>query len=759
MLQGEKPVNHRFFTVLCAALASIGTLFSGPSVHAQSTPWVTAYYAGWMQGWSNNGHLPAQNIDYSALTHIIHFSLTPNTDGTLNSDANSITPTNSAELVSRAHAAGRKVIISIGGWASDTGFRGATSASNRSRFISNLVSFMTTRGYDGIDIDWERLEATDGPQYTAFIRELRTALNALSPRPLLTAAVTWQPGVVAQVQDQFDQINIMTYDLSGAWPGWVTWHNAPVYDGGVRFPSTGGAVPSANGMVDNFIGAGVPASKLGIGIDFYGYVWSGGDGTLTGGVTLPGQSWLVAPTVQANVPYYTIMDTYYNSTYDRWDDGAKAAYLSIDGLLSVNDKFISYDNERTAQAKSAYVQSKGIGGVIIWELGGGYRPNQPAGQHDLLLQAVKQAFGGTAPPPPPPADTTPPSVALTAPASGATVSGTIPLSADATDNVGVAGVRFTVDGTTVGSEDTSSPYSVSWNTTQVADGSHTISAIARDAAGNQTTASRTVTVSNAPPPPPSTTNLTVYQDALATPWINASWSATVDFASGPPVYAGSRAIKVVQNKWGALSMHSGPWGGSVAVDPAKYQSLSFAVHGGTSGLTLGVRLENDGGSSFPQVTYGWIPANQWVAVSIPMSQLNPNKAAIHRLNIFDTKGKSATFYIDELRFTSGSDTATKSAAVPQGFSLDQNYPNPFNPSTVVRYTLPQEAQVTLEVYNILGQRVAVLVDGVQGAGSHETVFQSDNLSSGVYLYRLTATPVGGDGTGAFVATKKMQFLK
>src|SRR6202008_4147011 len=168
-------------------------------------------------------------------------------------------------------------------------FRSATSSANRATFVSNLVNFMTSRGYDGIDVDWETLQSSDAAQYTAFITALRTALNAVNPRPLLTAATAWQPAILVQVQSQFDQINIMTYDLSGAWPGWVTWHNAAIYDGGYKFPSTGNPVPSSNGMVDNFTGAGISSAKLGIGIDFYGYVWSGGSGTPTGGSTDPRQ--------------------------------------------------------------------------------------------------------------------------------------------------------------------------------------------------------------------------------------------------------------------------------------------------------------------------------------------------------------------------------------------------------------------------------------------------------------------------------------
>jgi|GEM_PF-5965821 len=94
-------------------------------------------------------------------------------------------------------------------------------------------------------------------------------------------------------------------------------------------------------------------------------------------------------------------------------------------------------------------------------------------------------------------DPTPPTVSITAPSGGATVSGSVTISANASDNVGVAGVQFKVDGTNIGSEDTSSPYSVSWDSTAVTNGTHSLTAVARDAAGNSTTSSAvSVTVNN-----------------------------------------------------------------------------------------------------------------------------------------------------------------------------------------------------------------------------------------------------------------------
>ena len=97
-----------------------------------------------------------------------------------------------------------------------------------------------------------------------------------------------------------------------------------------------------------------------------------------------------------------------------------------------------------------------------------------------------------------PADTTPPTVAMTAPLAGATVSGNVTVSAGATDNVGVAGVQFKLDAGNLGAEVTTPPYTVTWNTITAASGAHTLSAVARDAAGNLgTSAGVPVMVANA----------------------------------------------------------------------------------------------------------------------------------------------------------------------------------------------------------------------------------------------------------------------
>ncbi|NIT54678.1 MAG: M28 family peptidase [Aliifodinibius sp.] len=95
--------------------------------------------------------------------------------------------------------------------------------------------------------------------------------------------------------------------------------------------------------------------------------------------------------------------------------------------------------------------------------------------------------------------------------------------------------------------------------------------------------------------------------------------------------------------------------------------------------------------------------------------------------------------------------AVQSDQTPQQFSLAQNYPNPFNPNTVIRYGLPHAAKVRLEVYNLVGQHVAILVDEQKPAGYHEVRFDGRELSSGMYFYRIQ--------TAGFSATKKMLMMK
>jgi photosystem II stability/assembly factor-like uncharacterized protein len=90
-------------------------------------------------------------------------------------------------------------------------------------------------------------------------------------------------------------------------------------------------------------------------------------------------------------------------------------------------------------------------------------------------------------------------------------------------------------------------------------------------------------------------------------------------------------------------------------------------------------------------------------------------------------------------------------SLPAEFRLEQNYPNPFNPSTNINYSIPKQSFVSIKVYNIIGQEVASLVNGVQEEGHHQIVFNAKNLSSGIYLMRLSA--------GILTSEIKMNLLK
>jgi hypothetical protein len=138
-----------------------------------------------------------------------------------------------------------------------------------------------------------------------------------------------------------------------------------------------------------------------------------------------------------------------------------------------------------------------------------------------------------------------------------------------------------------------------------------------------------------------------------------------------------------------------------------------------------------------------------VALTILIESNEQPLLAIREAQLVDGNGQSLAFELTDGPIDgNGLDGATE---LPDAFQLSQNYPNPFNPSTSIRYALPEASEVQLDVYNIMGQRIATLVNTNQPAGTYEVSFNASNLASGMYIYRLTA--------GSFTQTRQMMLVK
>lgn len=223
-------------------------------------------------------------------------------------------------------------------------------------------------------------------------------------------------------------------------------------------------------------------------------------------------------------------------------------------------------------------------------------------------------------------DTTPPTVSITSPASGATLAGTINVTASASDNVGVAGVQFLLDGAALGSEVTVAPYSVSWNTTTASNGSHTLSARARDAAGNTATATNVsvtvaqptiVGISVAPTSfglgfvggQQSLTVTATYsdgskKDATSSSTYGSSNNAAATVSSGGVVTAANNGTAVITASFSGFLATSTA---TVRLSPPALERLSppyGSANGGTRMDVIGNNL-----SASATVTIGGAPAN------------------------------------------------------------------------------------------------------------------------------------------------------
>ncbi len=200
------------------------------------------------------------------------------------------------------------------------------------------------------------------------------------------------------------------------------------------------------------------------------------------------------------------------------------------------------------------------------------------------------------------------------------------------------------------------------------------------------------------------------------------------------------------------------------------EAIGIYVYGDGKGHWLRGELDDVDGEkflvNFTESSPGidWI--NSWKYLRIPLREAiihwnNPNARLtfpitwkrVYLAETDESKKNSGMIFFDDLTahfIETGVDDISKSY-VSHHYKLEQNFPNPFNPSTKITFGLPKDARVKLEVYNTLGERIAILLNNKMMAGTHSVDFNASQLSSGIYLYKIDA--------GDFQATKKMLVIK
>lgn len=178
-----------------------------------------------------------------------------------------------------------------------------------------------------------------------------------------------------------------------------------------------------------------------------------------------------------------------------------------------------------------------------------------------------------------------------------------------------------------------------------------------------------------------------------------------------------------------------------------YLHIDFWTENSTD---LGVFLISPGPVETEYLLVPPAASGSWVSVDIPLTAFDPVDLADVFQFKFDGDGD---IWIDNLYFfnSTASSIEALDEITPTTYTLEQNYPNPFNPSTTIRFSQPTANNITLKVYDVLGQEVATLLNGFQNAGTYEYTFDATDLPSGMYIYSISA--------GDFTAVKKMVLLK
>ncbi|HVN48945.1 MAG TPA: glycosyl hydrolase family 18 protein [Bacteroidota bacterium] len=316
---------------------------------------IVGYYASWSQS-----VLPVSSIQFSSLTHINYAFATPNADG-------SISSTNDTNLISAAHRAGCKILISLGGASSGSVFSSMTSdTTKRMVFVSNLVTMMNKYHYDGADFDWESPSSTaDSTNELLLMKQVYQAFQKSDTSLLITMAIGSSPYTgqwrnYSELNPYVNWYNVMTYDLDQGWSG-KSGYNAALY----YYTAMGNDYSVDQSITYLTVTRQIPPSKLTLGVPFYGKMFSNCTSfntTFTSPETTPF--------------YYDIVNNY--STWTRfWDNVAKVPYL-CNGV-----SLISYDDSLSVALKCEYAKTKKLSGMMIWEIS-----QDVIGSNQPLLQAI-----------------------------------------------------------------------------------------------------------------------------------------------------------------------------------------------------------------------------------------------------------------------------------------------------------------------------------------------------------------------------------
>lgn len=367
--------SHKFPTIGLIGLLALWSIAALAQTPASGAKRLLGYYPEWSK-YNNPPYVySADQIPYSQLTHISHaFVLLPaKADGSLKVPHGYLEPA----LISKAHAAGVKVLVSIGGGDGIQGPRFdkmARSETSRQAFAKNVHTFLSANGYDGVDIDWEIPNAQDMSNCTTLMQELRNEL----PSPWLISMATpsdprsWGAGFdIPALAPILDFMNVMTYDFTGSWAGYAGL-NSPLRQD-PNDPIQSGSVKTSMDLYADIYG--VPLAQLNIGTPFYGYEFDGVDAL-----------WAACAGCGNQQNYGDYIKPLMNSSswQKEMDKSAKSPYM----VNSTLPAFITYDNASSTSSKTRYImKQRGFGGVFMWELSADYD-----GKSQDLMDAMYKAW-------------------------------------------------------------------------------------------------------------------------------------------------------------------------------------------------------------------------------------------------------------------------------------------------------------------------------------------------------------------------------